>query len=229
MKKHTGFVLHIPARAGSKRVPAKNLRIMNGQPMIRYAIDAALKSGVTDQCYVNTDSEEIIAYVTSSCPKMNIFLRAPELANDQASSDQFNYDIITKLKPNHLIMINPVCPLITAEDIRRAVEAYLASDCDTLISSSSTQMQVFCEGEPVNIALNEPLAPSQSNKRVTTLNWAVTIWDAQKFSERMEQFGYASLGENRLLFDIDPIHAVKVSEEKDFLFAEQLIRAMSRE
>jgi N-acylneuraminate cytidylyltransferase/CMP-N,N'-diacetyllegionaminic acid synthase len=40
----------------------------------------------------------------------------------------------------------------------------------------------------------------------------------------METKGFASLGINRILFNIDPIKAIKVSEEKDFVFAEQMIK-----
>jgi len=220
------IVLHIPAREGSKRVPRKNMRDMNGKPMISYAIEAAIKSKINAQMYVNTDAEEIIQYVQSSYPEFQTYKRDEKLANDTASSDEFNLDIIEKFQPDTLIMINPVCPLIEAKDIINALEVYKASDCDTLITTTSTQMQTFCDGKPVNINVNEQLAPSQQNGRITILNWAITIWDAKSFKERMQTQGFAVLGQNRLFLDIEPIKATKVSEEKDFLFAEQLIRVI---
>lgn len=226
MKELGKIVLHIPAREGSKRVPRKNMRDMNGKPMIAYVIAAALEANVTQNMYVNTDANEIIEYVSANYPKIQVYKRDAELANDKASSDEFNYDIIRKLKPDTLIMVNPVSPLLSAKDIKGALEAYKKSDCDTLITSESTQMQTFCDGIPVNIKLDEQLAPSQDNGRITILNWAVTIWDAKKFTTRMQERGYASLGKNRLLFDIDPLHAIKVSKEKDFLFAETLLSSI---
>lgn len=229
MKNLGKVVLHIPAREGSKRVPRKNMRDMNGKPMISYVIDAALKANVTDNVYVNTDAEEIITYIDSTYPKVKIYKRDPELANDTASSDQFNSDIIRALQPNTLIMINPVCPLIEAGDIQRALEHYKQSDCDTLITSESTQMQTFCNNEPINIRLTEQLAPSQENGRITILNWAITIWDAKAFIDRMKRQGFAVLGEKRDFFDIDPIKAIKVSEEKDFLFASLLIQTQQHQ
>jgi CMP-N-acetylneuraminic acid synthetase len=222
MKALGSIILHIPAREGSKRVPRKNMRHMNNKSMIAYTIEASIESNITPQMYVNTDSEEIIDFVKHNYSEFKTYKRDPLLANDQASSDEFNHDIIQTLNPDTLIMINPVCPLITKEDIINALQAYQLSDCDTLITSSSTQMQTFSDNKPINIDINTPLAPSQDNAVITTLNWAITIWEARKFSQRMEKKGYASLGENRLFFDIDPIHAIKVSEEKDFLFAEKL-------
>lgn len=224
MKDLGKIVLHIPAREGSKRVPRKNMREMNSKPMICYTIEAAQNANITNDMYVNTDSEEIIEYVQSNYNHFKIYKRDKELADDNASSEDFNYDIIKKLNPDTLIMINPVCPLIEADDIKNALEAYKRSDCDTLITTTSTQMQTFCEDEPVNINTNEQLAPSQENKRVYTLNWAITIWDAKEFTKRMEIDGYASLGTKRLFFDIEISKSTKVSEEKDFLHIEKLLQ-----
>ncbi len=224
MKDLGKIVLHIPAREGSKRVPRKNMRNMNGKPMISYVVEASISAGITESMYVNTDSVEIINYIESTYSSFNTYKRDKELANDKASSDQFNLDVINKFNPDTLIMINPVCPLITKDDIINAVNAYAKSDCDTLITSESTHMQTFCDGEPVNIKLDEQLAPSQDNGCITILNWAITIWEVSSFKKRMMAHGFAVLGEKREFFDIESIKAIKVSEEKDFLFAEQLLK-----
>ncbi len=227
MKELGKIILHIPAREGSKRVPRKNMRSMNGKPMISYTVEAALEANITTHNYINTDSKEICDYIQNKYPTFRVYKRDPVLASDQASSDQFNLDIIESLKPDTLVMINPVCPLIEARDIIDALSVYSEGSWDTLISSESTQMQTFCDGEPVNININEQLAPSQNNKRVTILNWAISIWDAKAFKKRMAENGFAVLGEKRCFFDIEPHKAIKVSEEKDFLFAEKLLKVFS--
>ena len=223
-KKDLGkIVLHIPARAGSKRVPKKNIRPLNGKPMMGYVVEASVDANITSNIYVNTDSDEIKDYIKQEYPKVNIYLRPAELASDNATSDQFNSDIIEKLRPDTLIMINPVCPLIDSDDIREALEFYQSADCDTLISSSSTKMQTFCNHEPVNINVNEQLAPSQSNTEVNILNWAISIWDAHSFKKRYDNQGYAVLGEKRVFFHLDPFKSIKVSNEEDFKLAEKLL------
>jgi len=223
MKDLGKIVLHIPAREGSKRVPKKNLRLMNGKPMISYVIEAVLESSITENAYVNTDSESLIDFVKANYPNLMIYYRDKELCSDNAQSDDFNADIIRKLQPDTLIMINPVCPLIEAYDIINVVEAYKNDDCDTLITSNSTKMQTFCEGIPVNISIEEALKPSQFNPSVTTLNWAITIWDAKKFIKRMDTKGFGVWGEKMKLYDINPLKSVKVSYEEDFIFAEKLL------
>lgn len=223
MKDLGNIVLHIPAREGSKRVPRKNMKEMDGKPMISYSIYNALKADVTKNIYVNTDSNEIEEYVKNNFD-IYVYKRDSNLADDKATSDQFNYDIIKNLKPDTLIMINPVCPLITPQDIKSALAIYKESNCDTLISSSATKMQTFCEGEPINININEELAPSQENKTIHILNWAITIWDAKLFTKRMNKFGFASLGDKRHFYELDHIKSIKVSEADDFIFAEQILR-----
>jgi CMP-N-acetylneuraminic acid synthetase len=223
MKDLGKIVLHVPAREGSKRIPRKNIRSMAGRPMISYAIKAALKSKITDYVYVNTDAEEIIDYVEKKYKQVNIYKRKKQLAEDNTSSEQFTIDIINFLQPDTLVMINPVCPLIESSDITDAMAAYQNSECDTLITCSTTQMQTFCNGNPVNIKVNEQLLPSQDNDLVQVLNWAITIWDARKFKERFDRLGYAALGKNRLLYPIDHLKSFKVSEEKDFQLCETLI------
>ena len=224
MKKIGKVVLHIPAREGSKRVPKKNLRKMNGSPMISYVIKESLESKITKEVYVNTDCSEIISYVEKNFSKCKVYKRPAKLATDNSSSEDFNLDIINSLNVDTLIMINPVCPLIKSSDIIDAFKKYKESDCDTLISCSSTKMQTFCEDNPVNINLNEQLAPSQKNQTVKTLNWAITIWDCKSFRKRIKSLGYAVLGDNRLLYELDFIKSIKVSYEDDFILAEKILK-----
>ena len=122
-------------------------------------------------------------------------------------------------------MLNPVCPLLSQETIRSAVNEFRGKidEFDTLITCSSTKMQVFFEGAPLNINVNEALRPSQKNSKVTTLNWAVSAWNREKFIERYKRYGYSVLGDNRILFDIEPIEGLKISEESDFILISDII------
>jgi len=214
-------VVCIPARAGSKRVKAKNLRDLCGQPLLAYAINTAKKCFDNSDIYVNSDSPEMLALAKSLGVRQ--YSRDSALASDTATGDQFAIDFIRNINVDTLVMISPVCPLIAPEDIKNALLAYRESDCDTLITCETTQMQVFCDGRPVNIDLSEQLAPTQDNKTVSILNWAVTIWDAKQFVTSFENTGSAYIGNNRLLFPVDPTHAIKISNESDFKAAESLI------
>ena len=53
------MIVVIPARAGSKGVPGKNIKMLNGKPLIQYTIEAARKIFDDDRIIVSTDSTEI--------------------------------------------------------------------------------------------------------------------------------------------------------------------------
>ena len=217
------IVGHIPARGGSKRVPAKNLRYLCGKPMIAYAIDCAKQSRVFDEIYVNTESDTL-ADLALQCG-VKVYRRPAELGSDSASGDDFTADFMAKMRPDTLVMISPVCPLVQPSDVREAVERFRASTSDTLITCHDTQMQVFCQGRAVNIDPHGPLAPSQQNPVVQILNWAVTIWDVPAFLKSYAERKSGYIGVNRLLHPIAPERTLKISHEEDFHMAELLLRA----
>ncbi|GAB5560429.1 MAG: hypothetical protein SynsKO_20760 [Synoicihabitans sp.] len=217
------LVAHIPARAGSKRVRSKNLRMLHGKPMIAYAIECAKSCPEIDEVYVNTDCPKLAALAEEYGVK--VFQRDPALASDTATGDDFTVDIMDRLKLDTLMMISPVCPLVTPEDVRSAVEAYRSGDADALITCQETSMQVAKEGKFVNIDPVGPLSPSQDNPKVQICNWAVTIWNAEVFRQNYANFKGGYCGTNRILFPIDPIRSVKVSYEQDFKLVEALLSA----
>lgn len=215
-------VAQIPARAGSKRCPAKNLRMLGGKPMVAYAVECAKASGVFDEIYLNTDSPELAALAESL--GVNVFHRAAHLASDSATGDDFNADFMQKTGAETVVMVSPVCPLVDADDVREALTTYRDHpSADTLITCTETRLQTFCQGRPVNIDDRLPLAPSQQNPAVQILNWAVTIWNSDVFlaSYARNRSGY--LGTERLLMPIDPLHAIKVSYEADFRLVERIL------
>jgi len=223
MRKLGKVIAHIPARSGSKRVKAKNLRYIAGAPLISYAIKAALNSDYLNEVYVNTNSDT----VSNLAKKLGalVYKRKKSLASDKTTSDEFNMDIINSLNPDTLIMINPVCPLINSTDITDSIDAYCESKADTLITANTTNMQTFYKTNPVNIDLNSQLSPSQDNEPVHICNWAITIWDAHKFKERYIKKGYAVFGENRILYPIDTYKSIKISTENDFNLVENILEA----
>jgi len=196
---------------------------MDGKPMIAYAIESALGSNLLNDVFVNTDDDSLEAVAQSlNC---NIYRRPALLGGDDATGEDFTYDFIKAKNPDTLVLINPVCPLIRPKDIDAALKAYAESDADTLIGCTQTQMQSFVGDEPINIVVDGPLAPSQNNEVITICNWAVTIWNAATFKELYERNRSGYFGKNRLFWPLDPLVAVKVSEEKDFRLAEALLIA----
>jgi CMP-N-acetylneuraminic acid synthetase len=128
-KKQPTNVALIPARAGSRRVPDKNIRSLAGHPLIAYTIAAALQSEVFSDVIVSTDSEqyaEIARYYGAEVP----FLRPSELAGDVSPDIEWLAYTLKKLaadgrKYDCFGILRPTSPFRLPGTIQRAWQAFL--------------------------------------------------------------------------------------------------------
>ena len=129
----------IPARGGSKGLPGKNIRLLNGKPLIAYAIEAALKAKHIDRVIISTDDEEIARVAVEYGAELP-FMRPAELASDTAMAvDNYIYTIDRLEKEGGkpieaFVVLQPTSPLRIAEDIDGAVELFLKKEADSVIS-----------------------------------------------------------------------------------------------
>lgn len=132
----------IPARGGSKGLPGKNIKVLEGKPMIAYAIDEAIKAKGISKIIVSTDSQEI-ADVAMKYGAEVPFLRPAELASDTALAvDNYIYTMgrlekEENTKISSFVVLQPTSPLRTSEDIEGAIELFQQKKADSVIS--------FCE------------------------------------------------------------------------------------
>jgi N-acylneuraminate cytidylyltransferase len=122
----------IPARGGSKRIPRKNIRPFDGQPMIAYSIRAALDAGVFDRVIVSTDDDEI-ASVSRKFGAEVPFVRPPELSGDFVATNDVVRHAIQWLRDagcdvQFLCCLYPTAPFVTAAYLREGLEKLAASD-----------------------------------------------------------------------------------------------------
>ena len=118
---HNNFAVSIiPARGGSKRFPQKNIKLLNGKPLIAYPIEAAKKSKFVKEVYVSTDCKKI-AYIAKKYGAKVPYLRSKKLSNDYVTADLAVADMVKKLRLNLMyraVVINPVTsPFILSNHI----------------------------------------------------------------------------------------------------------------
>lgn len=217
------YVAEIPARIGSQRVKQKNLRLINGKPMIAYAIEACKGSSKLDKIFVNTDSD-IIGQVGIDYG-VEYYKRAPELCNNIATQDQFNYDFLKNTDCEVLVMVNPVSPLVESSDINSAIEYYEKNELDTLITIKNEQLHSFYQNKALNFNDKKAFTATQDLDPVQVCVWTICIWKKDTYIQAVEENGHAAFSGKVGLWPIDPLKAIKVSYEKDFVMAEQLLHA----
>ena len=91
----------IPARQGSKSIPDKNIRSLNGKPLLAYSIEHALSSELIDRVIVSTDSENY-ADISRSFGAEVPFLRTPELSDDFTGTDAVILDALTRVQNDNI-------------------------------------------------------------------------------------------------------------------------------
>lgn len=133
-----GILAVIPARGGSKGVPRKNLRSLQGKPLLAWTIEAAKACGLVDRVVVSTEDPEIAKAAKDFGAEVP-FLRPADLATDTAltlpvvqhavreiEKDGFHADLV--------LLLQPTTPLRTTTDIEAALRLQRETDCDCVVS-----------------------------------------------------------------------------------------------
>lgn len=129
------IVALIPARAGSKRIPGKNMRPLAGRPLIAYTIMAALESRVFSDVLICSDDDHVFAYALG-CEHVSYRSRPP-VPDDQPDIEWVRdaLDTVTAARldqPNAFAILRPTSPFRTAETIKRAIAQFQRSEVHSL-------------------------------------------------------------------------------------------------
>lgn len=131
----------IPARGGSKGIPRKNVKILNGYPLIAYSIAVAKLSKKISRIIVSTDSDEIAAtsmLYGAECP----FRRPKELALDNSKDYEFMINAINWFEqnehfvPGYWVHLRPTTPLRKPEIIDSAIKCFQKNQKATCLRSA---------------------------------------------------------------------------------------------
>ncbi|MGF1504944.1 MAG: cytidylyltransferase domain-containing protein [Anaerolineae bacterium] len=128
----------IPARAGSKGVPGKNIRPLAGRPLVAHTIEHARAAPIVTRIVVSTDGAAI-AQVASGCGA-EVIRRPPAISGDTATSESALRHVLDTLREaedyQHDLVVFLQCtsPIRAPDDIQRAVQTLLAEGADSLLS-----------------------------------------------------------------------------------------------
>jgi len=131
----------INARGGSKGIPKKNIKLLNGKPLIYYAIKAGKESKYVDRVVVSTDDDEI-AEVAKKYGAEVPFKRPSELAGDNVAQYPPTRHAVLELKkqgwfPDIVVFLEADVPLKTGKEVDLAIK--------TLINSNADSVRSVCE------------------------------------------------------------------------------------
>lgn len=176
----------IPARAGSKGLPGKNVALLAGKPLYRHSIDVAIAAGITD-IHVTTDIAEILDAEMPDC--VTLHHRPADLARDDTTMAAVLLDLLPKagLTEGTLILLQPTSPLRRPETILAGLELYRQRRPSMLMSVSHADRGVLKWGLLEGTRFVPIVSPRfcfsnrQSLPDVVRPNGALYIYDAGRF------------------------------------------------
>ena len=233
MYKDNRFVAIIPARSGSKGLKDKNIKLLNGKPMVAYTIEEAVKSKIFDDIIVSTDSK-IYAEIAERYGAKVPFLRPEELATDTAATRDVIVDTIQRLKSlgkeyDYLMILQPTSPLRRAEDIVKAVDLLYKKDALSVVSiceaeHSPLYMNVLEESLSLhNFISNNMPTRRQELRQYYRLNGAIYLCAVDYYVQNGDLYS-----EESYAYVMQKENSIDIDDEVDFILSEILLKQKSR-
>jgi len=130
----------IPARAGSKGIPMKNMIKLHGKPLIEWTISESKLSSRIDRIFVSSDNEEILQYAHTR--DIETVLRPEEFSKDDTPASEVVQHFIDYLTQNegslneeiYILYLQPTSPLRSVKDIDAAIDIISRKNVSSVLS-----------------------------------------------------------------------------------------------
>jgi len=217
------LVALLPMKGHSERVPNKNLKNFNGNPLFHSILGELLKCKRISQVVINTDSRAIADSALENFERVKIHRRPESIQGDFVSmNDIINYDLKLCEGEAHFLQTHSTNPLLKAETIDRAIEQYFNNldKNDSLFSVTRLQTRLYRKtGEAINHNPKE-LLRTQDLPPVFEENSNFYIFSKKAFQKADNK--RIALKPN--MFEISKLEAIDIDEPEDFKLAELLAK-----
>jgi len=233
MYKKKSFLVVIPARGESKRIPKKNQKVLMGTPLIGWTIRAAKKSKFIDKICVSTDDDTISKIVATFGKDLVTVKRPPALATDRSKIIDVIIHVMRWVKQNmkkrfdYVVLLQPTSPFRRASHINKAIKMLVNSrKADSIVSFRKAHFSAdWFVSKNGNGLIEKVFNISKSSKDTTTLNelWiyngAIYIGDWNNI-ERYRSFETSKT----LLFEMNEYSSLDMDTQADWAYAEFIIK-----
>ena len=222
----------IPAKGGSVRVARKNLRALGGKPLLQWAIESAREAGCLDRVVVSTEDAEAAA-LASACGADVPFMRPGYLARDPHGVVDVCLHALDMLEAqgdvfSHLVILLPTSPFRRARHVREALERFLASGADFLMSVSRLDSSVLA-AHVAREGFMEPLHPEWIGRLgarakkdelpvLVKSNGAVVVADVKRLRAERTCYAYPLA-----YYEMPAAAGLDIDTEEDLKYAEFLL------
>lgn len=210
----------IPARMGSQRLVRKNLRELDGVPLITRAIRNCQAAGCFDEIWVNSEHPDFGGIAEAE--GVHFHQRPEALGNNQATSEDFLAEFLQKHECEVVYQVHSIAPLLSVPDIRRFVSAMDEGGYDGLLSVEEIQIECAYQDKPVNFTYDEK-TNSQDLDPIQRVCWSITAWRRATFLAAAAAGECATYAGTIGYRPINKLAAHVIKTEADFQLAERLL------
>ncbi|MBF4614732.1 cytidylyltransferase domain-containing protein [Curtobacterium sp. VKM Ac-1376] len=227
----TGTVLAVvPARAGSKGIPGKNLRTVAGRSLVRRAVESALGASRIDDVVVSTDGDAIAAEARAAGAR--VVRRPGDLAGDEASSESALLHVLDELDasvaplPEVLVFLQATSPFIEPADLDAAVARVVNGHADAVFAAAPSHAflwRLAADGTAVAVNHDAATRPRRQDREPEYRETgAFYVMRTAGFLENRHRFhGRVELAV------VDPAAAIDIDDAADLALAEAQAEALA--
>ncbi len=219
----------ITARAGSKRVPGKNVRLLNGYPLINYTFTHAL--AIKEKCEIFLSTDDVKASEIAKIRNINVIKRPSDLATDSSSTIDVVKHALTYLKDaglsfNHVLLLQPTVPIRSISKIHEAMKIAIETNCDSVSSHilvdfyHPNRLKCVIDSRVKNYSETEIENISRSQlPKVYYRDGSIYL-----FRNELPFDSNSLLGQDQRAVILNEEYFVNIDSERDWLLAEALIK-----
>jgi CMP-N-acetylneuraminic acid synthetase len=221
----------VPARAGSKGIPGKNLRLLGAKPLLQYTAEAALACRRLTRTVLSTEDERL-AVLGRRCGLEVPFLRPAHLAQDDTPMlpvVQHALHCLAAVGDHYdaVCLLQPTSPLRSAEDIDGCIELLLSSGADAVVTTLPVPPEhnphwVYLIDETGRLRLSTgagtPIACRQQLPDAVHREGSVYVTRTRVVLEQNSLYGERLVG-----YPMAPERSVNIDDPEDWARAEQML------
>lgn len=221
----------ICARGGSKGVKGKNVRLINGKPLIAYSIEQAKDSGLFDVIAVSSDSEHILE-IADACGADYLIQRPEELATDTSAKLPVIRHCVNEVEQRRgqlfetMVDLDATSPLRSVDDIRNAVALFETTGAGNLITAMPARRSPYFNLIEVDdhdvVRLSKsvatPFVRRQDAPKCYDMNASIYVWRRNVLFEAPSLFN-----PDTKLYVMPEERSIDIDSELDFRFVEFLM------
>lgn len=212
----------VPVRAGSRRLPGKNMASFLGKPLLQHKLDQLGQLFAKDQILVSSDSEQMLDLALEN--GVLVHERQSEFADDVEGKPlgETIAHIASFAGTEHVLWAQVTSPIVEAENYRDGVVRYfegLNAGFDSLVSVQRVREYLRNEAGPLNYKIGNGHTPSQFLPDI----WKITYGMVMAPRKSMMAWGYY-YGNNPFLLEVDKFTAMDIDDHQDLVLAELVAR-----